>query len=444
MEKSVEDFEFACLQYENIVFNVKDIYLEGIQDINSKSYRVSLLQFLVESEISQIITDSAKILGNKCELTEEAKVNKCKANIKEEKNKSKDQQSNLKNAKNSKLNKNKVVEEDEEGEDEDNEDEDEIDEEDDVKDENGNNNNNSDMEKEESNRKKSESFLFYEDVEMMMFNKENFLGKCFVDSLNDIIFYLQAPLQKTALIIDPIGNQAPSSTNLELFLILAYIMKTKNLKLIDAISVLLDSIQNQLGDPAFSEIPQESSYFSSIKKIKEILNSFLQSSEETLEISQLIKYEKECHKEITNMYKCSQCRSMIFTDVDISFYHQYTPKVRYSFKRYGESFIKQNNSCSSFFLRDVDEIFIRNKYKVKKSNKVNYTHDNFYKTKLSVVLNCLKCNAKIGEYYPSGMQCSCGSWVVPACQIIKSKVDEVSVNFDINSVTRITVPTLNK
>ena len=40
---------------------------------------------------------------------------------------------------------------------------------------------------------------------------------------------------------------------------------------------------------------------------------------------------------------------------------------------------------------------------------------------------CKKCGNKVGEYFPKGTQCSCGSWEVPAVQITKSKVDKVKI-----------------
>jgi len=40
-------------------------------------------------------------------------------------------------------------------------------------------------------------------------------------------------------------------------------------------------------------------------------------------------------------------------------------------------------------------------------------------------LLCPKCSARVGSYHWAGMQCSCGTWVRPAFQVVKSKVDEV-------------------
>jgi len=38
-------------------------------------------------------------------------------------------------------------------------------------------------------------------------------------------------------------------------------------------------------------------------------------------------------------------------------------------------------------------------------------------------LRCPKCNARVGHWNWSGLQCSCGTWVTPAFQITNSKVD---------------------
>lgn len=40
---------------------------------------------------------------------------------------------------------------------------------------------------------------------------------------------------------------------------------------------------------------------------------------------------------------------------------------------------------------------------------------------------CPKCSARLGSYNWAGAQCSCGAWVAPAVQVIKSKVDESSI-----------------
>ena len=43
------------------------------------------------------------------------------------------------------------------------------------------------------------------------------------------------------------------------------------------------------------------------------------------------------------------------------------------------------------------------------------------------IIKCKKCSLKLGEFFSKGTQCSCGSWVVPAVQIVKSKVDKIKI-----------------
>ena len=48
-------------------------------------------------------------------------------------------------------------------------------------------------------------------------------------------------------------------------------------------------------------------------------------------------------------------------------------------------------------------------------------------TQVDGKLICPKCAVRLGSYTWSGMQCSCGAWVAPAIQVVKSKVDEVLI-----------------
>jgi dual specificity phosphatase 12 len=68
----------------------------------------------------------------------------------------------------------------------------------------------------------------------------------------------------------------------------------------------------------------------------------------------------------------------------------------------------------------------------KHNARVGQCHSYFLKTTLSWMgpvsdtegkSSCPKCDTKVGHWNWSGAQCSCGTWVVPAIQIPKSKVD---------------------
>ena len=179
------------------------------------------------------------------------------------------------------------------------------------------------------------------------------------------------------------------------------------------------------------------------KELLDYLDSLYKIKDMSIAYKQLNLFNKDINREVEFSFKCSMCRKLLFTDLDLDFYHQYTPKQQYSFKRYKQSFVR-TNECSSYFIRDVEEIFVKRKYdKNVKGLKVEYKYEDFFNTHMSIKLQCTKCAAKIGEYYPCGMQCSCGSWVVPGCQIIKSKVDKAPIKIDYSNLN-VAVPFYKK
>ncbi|KAG9446784.1 hypothetical protein H6P81_012912 [Aristolochia fimbriata] len=43
-------------------------------------------------------------------------------------------------------------------------------------------------------------------------------------------------------------------------------------------------------------------------------------------------------------------------------------------------------------------------------------------------LQCIGCKARLGSFSWAGMQCSCGTWVNPAFQLHKSRIDECALS----------------
>ena len=76
-------------------------------------------------------------------------------------------------------------------------------------------------------------------------------------------------------------------------------------------------------------------------------------------------------------------------------------------KRDGRAEVSGAPSCTSYFLHDAA------------------LHDETAASlaQLDGKLCCPRCNARLGSYCWSGAQCSCGAWVAPAIQVVKSKVD---------------------
>lgn len=121
-------------------------------------------------------------------------------------------------------------------------------------------------------------------------------------------------------------------------------------------------------------------------------------------------YDNMCNnKDPKKIFKCKICRKNLFNDKNVMYLHEFTPKEKYSNKRRKVNIVK-SKECSSYFLNDF----------------IEEDENSLMKVENGKIL-CKKCGNKLGEFLPKGTQCSCGSWVVPAVQIIKSKVDEVKI-----------------
>jgi len=169
---------------------------------------------------------------------------------------------------------------------------------------------------------------------------------------------------------------------------------------------------------------------SEIKKIipeslyKNIYDTYLTKLEE------YDKYINDINPEFN--FKCGKCRKSLFNDKQLILFHENSAKDTYSHKR------KKNNSvntteCTSYFL-NIERLMNNNKNNNNEEKKDIDFIEQFQivmetqNMKLeSGIIKCKKCSLKLGEFFDKGTQCSCGSWVVPAVQIVKSKVDKVKI-----------------
>ena len=139
-------------------------------------------------------------------------------------------------------------------------------------------------------------------------------------------------------------------------------------------------------------------------------------------ITRLEEYDKYINnKTPIYFFKCGKCRKNLFTDKELMLFHDISAKNKYSNKRRKNNTVK-TNECTSYFL-DLDRLV---KDEEGKNNvKIEEICGNENIEICIGAIKCKKCSNKLGEFFPKGTQCSCGSWVVPAIQIIKSKVDKV-------------------
>uniref|UniRef100_A0A0E0R3V3 protein-tyrosine-phosphatase n=1 Tax=Oryza rufipogon TaxID=4529 RepID=A0A0E0R3V3_ORYRU len=106
-------------------------------------------------------------------------------------------------------------------------------------------------------------------------------------------------------------------------------------------------------------------------------------------------------------YRCKKCRRIVAVQGNVV---SHTPGegescFQWQNKRKGERSYSKEQDCSSLFVEPL--------------KWMTPVEDGALEGKLS----CIHCGARLGYFNWSGIQCNCGSWITPAFQISKSKVD---------------------
>ena len=148
-------------------------------------------------------------------------------------------------------------------------------------------------------------------------------------------------------------------------------------------------------------------------------------------IKRLEEFDKYINDNTPNyIFKCGKCRKTIFTDKQLMLFHDNSAKDKYSNKRRKNNTVN-TTECTSYFL-SMGRLLIDDNNKEDKVKDVkDILEEKMEKNNMKLesgAIKCKKCSNKLGEFYPKGTQCSCGSWVVPAIQIVKSKVDKIKNN----------------
>lgn len=102
-------------------------------------------------------------------------------------------------------------------------------------------------------------------------------------------------------------------------------------------------------------------------------------------------------------YLCRTCRSVLFVESDLQDPPHEISQHHFSHRKRNHT----ASACQSYFLNSLLDWMPESE-----TGKIS----------------CYHCQSRLGHYKWSGNQCSCGTWVVPAIQIPKSKVDVVQVN----------------
>jgi dual specificity phosphatase 12 len=116
-------------------------------------------------------------------------------------------------------------------------------------------------------------------------------------------------------------------------------------------------------------------------------------------------------------YYCRMCRIALFDENNLQDPPHEASQHQFSYRKVQHGTIdrsSQSDRCQSYFLQ----------------TSLAWMGDDILNGVVEGKFTCPKCNAKIGTWIWSGTQCSCGTWVVPAIQIPKSKVDVVKPTID--------------
>lgn len=103
-------------------------------------------------------------------------------------------------------------------------------------------------------------------------------------------------------------------------------------------------------------------------------------------------------------YACRKCRTVLFGENDFEDPPHATKQHQFSARKKNHG-AAGSSSCQSYFLTDKGLAWMGDMADVEGR------------------FSCPKCSSKIGTWHWAGAQCSCGTWVTPAIQVPKSKVD---------------------
>jgi hypothetical protein len=109
-------------------------------------------------------------------------------------------------------------------------------------------------------------------------------------------------------------------------------------------------------------------------------------------------------------FSCRKCRTILFGEDDLQDPPHIPSQHKFSHRKHlvsGSPSAGSSDLCQSLFLQEI----------------LSWMGDDGSE---EGKFGCPACNTKLGHWHWSGTQCSCGTWVVPAIQIPKSRVDLLS------------------
>lgn len=133
------------------------------------------------------------------------------------------------------------------------------------------------------------------------------------------------------------------------------------------------------------------------------VNERQEPSQDTVMETDVNPEEQVAHPGV--IYRCKKCRRMVATQ-EYVVTHDVGQGERCFLRRKSYHVDEKEPECACIFvepmkwMQAVEEGYVSNK------------------------LWCMGCKTRLGSFNWAGMQCTCGAWVIPAFQLLKSRTDE--------------------
>ncbi|KAG8365530.1 hypothetical protein BUALT_Bualt18G0114700 [Buddleja alternifolia] len=109
------------------------------------------------------------------------------------------------------------------------------------------------------------------------------------------------------------------------------------------------------------------------------------------------------------IYRCKKCRRIVASEEHIVSHTRGQGQKCFKWKKRSEDSDMELPQCSSIFVEPL---------KWMQSVEGGCVEDK---------LQCIGCKARLGSFNWAGMQCNCGTWINPAFQLHKSRLDECRI-----------------
>jgi len=244
-----------------------------------------------------------------------------------------------------------------------------------------------------------------------------------LDSLQDCLEFIEKGRNRGGVLVHCVAGVSRSAA-----VVTAYLMHKEHLSAADALSSLRKASPGVCPNYGFMEqlaifenmgnkVDRDSPFY---KKFKvgvlgdsfakgEMMESSSYASDPGSSSNRPLPFPNvlESKTEHSTLYRCKKCRRVVARDENVMGHDVGGGEAAFKWQKRGgkRGMTDERPVCTSIFVEPmqwmttVEEGVVEGK------------------------LQCVKCEARLGNFNWSGMQCSCGAWVTPAFQLHKSRMD---------------------